>query len=46
MAWMKGKSYLVMGDVIDPISGQPYSLSPRNILKSRINELKEIGISI
>ena len=46
MAWMKSKSYLIMGDIIHPISGQPYNLSPRNILKTKINDLKDLGYKV
>jgi glutamine synthetase len=46
MAWMKSKSYLVMGDVIDPHTGDPYIFSPRNILKKQINSMKDMGYKV
>jgi glutamine synthetase len=42
MAWLKNKSYLIMGNVVD-YENKPYSLSPRNILKSQVENLKYLG---
>lgn len=46
MSWTKLRSYLVMGDLIDPLKNSPYAFSPRNILQTQINELTETGYKI
>ncbi len=42
MAWLKNKSYLIMGDVVD-FESKPYAFSPRNILKDKVEDLKSLG---
>lgn len=46
MAYMKDKSYLIMADVIDPISNEEYFISPRNVLKKAIDQFKQNGYMI
>ncbi len=43
MAWLKNKSYLIMGDVMNTKENTPYLFSPRNILKSKVDEMKKMG---
>jgi glutamine synthetase len=46
MAWLKNKSYLVMGNIYNTKENTLYPFSPRNILQSKINELKNIGYTV
>lgn len=46
MAWLKSKSYLVLGDVYTSENNTPYQFSPRNILKKKIDELKGLGYMV
>lgn len=46
MAWLKSKSYLVLGDVYSSDDNKPYPFSPRNILKQKIEELKQLGYMV
>lgn len=43
MAWMKGRTYLVMGDVFSPINNKLYQFSPKNILIQKVEEMKQAG---
>lgn len=46
MAWLKNKSFLVFSDVLNPITKQPYALSPRNILKKTEQNLHDLGFKV
>jgi len=46
MAWMKGKSYLVMGNVHTPNDGKLYQFSPKNILIQKVEEMKQAGYMV
>ncbi len=44
MSWLKSKSLLIMGDIYDPIDKNKHlDISPRNILKKQIAELRQSG---
>ena len=43
MAWMKGRSFLVMGDVYTPKDNKLYPFSPKNILINKVEEMKQAG---
>jgi hypothetical protein len=40
-SWLKNKSYLIMGDVMNTKENTPYLFSPRNIFKSKVDEMKK-----
>ena len=42
MSWMKSKSYLVMADLYQD-KNTPLAISPRNILKKQIEEMRKLG---
>ena len=46
MAWVKNKSYLIMGNTIDPLNNTTYKYCPRNILKNQIDSLKTLGFKV
>jgi glutamine synthetase len=43
MAWLRNKSYLIIGDVMNTKENTPYLFSPRNILKAKVDEMKSMG---
>ena len=44
MSWLKSKSLLVMGDIFDAKHQEKLlAISPRNILRNQIDELKKLG---
>jgi len=46
MAWLKNKSYLIMGDVMNSKDNKPYAFSPRNILKAKVEEMNKTGFLV
>jgi glutamine synthetase len=44
MSWLKSNSVLVMGDLFEASTkDKPLAISPRNILKKQIDELRKLG---
>ncbi len=46
MAWLKSKSYLIIGDVYNSDNNSPYAFSCRNILREKVEELKNLGYKV
>lgn len=46
MAWIKSKSYLVIGDIYNTHDNNLHELSPRNILKEKVDEMKNLGYKV
>lgn len=46
IGWLKNNSVLVMGDVYDPETGELSEVSPRSILKSKLNIFNDMGLTL
>jgi glutamine synthetase len=46
MAWLEDQSYLILSDLIDPITNLPFEICPRNQLKKAEVKLQKLGFSV